>query len=170
MFVRSLQSANTSNNQGGNGSSPIVGLILLFVVICVCASIFRAFKSDGTNRSSTERAGLSVTNGTVEVQQTQEQSQPHVNAHLGIEILSKGLDRQKVEQQLIVTPYIAEDDSSLSHEDCSICLSSFKQGDSVSRSVNPECTHRFHTDCIVDWLIAHPACPECRRDFLNPNP
>lgn len=56
---------------------------------------------------------------------------------------------------------------------CSICLAEYQHDDSISRSINPDCEHLFHKDCILDWLVASieqqssPECPICRREFLN---
>eukprot|EP01056_Protomagalhaensia_sp_Gyna25_P000328 Protomagalhaensia_sp_Gyna_25__327@NODE_1153_length_2130_cov_19_627929_g850_i1_p1_GENE_NODE_1153_length_2130_cov_19_627929_g850_i1NODE_1153_length_2130_cov_19_627929_g850_i1_p1_ORF_typecomplete_len339_score54_46zfC3HC4_2/PF13923_6/1_1e10zfRING_2/PF13639_6/4_7e10zfC3HC4/PF00097_25/7_1e09zfC3HC4_3/PF13920_6/2_9e08zfANAPC11/PF12861_7/7e08zfrbx1/PF12678_7/9e08ProkRING_4/PF14447_6/4_5e07zfRING_5/PF14634_6/9_8e06zfRING_UBOX/PF13445_6/0_00011zfRING_UBOX/PF13445_6/1_2e03FANCL_C/PF11793_8/8_7e05Ubox/PF045 len=42
-------------------------------------------------------------------------------------------------------------------EECSICLAS-------NVEVTTECGHRFHRDCLFDWLAnKHDDCPMCRR-------
>mmetsp|Transcript_8666 Transcript_8666/g.24912 ORF Transcript_8666/g.24912 Transcript_8666/m.24912 type:complete len:297 (-) Transcript_8666:284-1174(-) len=38
---------------------------------------------------------------------------------------------------------------------CTICLSDYKPDDSVVASDNLDCTHTFHSDCIVDYLVHH---------------
>lgn len=37
---------------------------------------------------------------------------------------------------------------------CTICLGRFKPGDRVTWSNNKNCSHVFHNECILDWLIA----------------
>ncbi|ERN01007.1 putative RING-H2 finger protein ATL49 [Amborella trichopoda] len=62
--------------------------------------------------------------------------------------------------------------------DCAICLSEFKQSDSLR--LLPNCTHAFHAHCIDAWLTANSTCPLCRAMLslslephslsLDPNP
>lgn len=54
-----------------------------------------------------------------------------------------------------------------SENSCGICLMDYKVGDEVAFSPNEECTHGFHTNCIVDWLIDNNSCPMCRQDYLG---
>ncbi|GER48972.1 RING/U-box superfamily protein [Striga asiatica] len=52
------------------------------------------------------------------------------------------------------------------HEECSVCLSLFEQGDEVR---NLKCNHTFHKDCIDTWLQRESAtCPLCRGVVLPP--
>jgi len=75
---------------------------------------------------------------------------------------------------------------------CAICLSEYDKGDGVCWSSNAECSHVFHEDCILQWLISsgkkramsqyftkHPTdakllenefCPCCRQEFICVNP
>lgn len=54
-----------------------------------------------------------------------------------------------------------------SENSCGICLMDYKVGDEVAFSPNKECTHGFHTNCIIDWLIENNSCPICRQDYLG---
>lgn len=50
---------------------------------------------------------------------------------------------------------------------CAICLSEYEDGDEISWSHNPNCSHFFHRSCIAEWLLSHEECPCCRFDFLR---
>jgi|EP00942_MAST-04A_sp_MAST-4A-sp1_P001227 hypothetical protein len=45
---------------------------------------------------------------------------------------------------------------------CTICLSDFEDGEELSFL---NCKHRFHTECINEWLNRSGFCPNCK----NPN-
>lgn len=52
---------------------------------------------------------------------------------------------------------------------CAICLLQYEPGCYVSWSANKECTHAFHRDCILLWLLKKDEpylCPCCRREFV----
>lgn len=53
---------------------------------------------------------------------------------------------------------------------CAICLERYEAGDSVVWSGNPLCSHGFHQECILDYLVHHDSeaapCPCCRQIFL----
>jgi hypothetical protein len=38
--------------------------------------------------------------------------------------------------------------------DCSICRSSYEPTESICYSSNPQCQHVFHSDCMIQWLLA----------------
>ncbi len=37
---------------------------------------------------------------------------------------------------------------------CAICLMDYEPSERISWSSNPECTHVFHEDCVVNWLVS----------------
>ncbi|OQS05191.1 hypothetical protein THRCLA_02635 [Thraustotheca clavata] len=49
-------------------------------------------------------------------------------------------------------------------ETCSICLSTFAetQGEAI---VQLTCSHIYHRDCVVAWLVTKKTCPLCREDI-----
>jgi hypothetical protein len=50
---------------------------------------------------------------------------------------------------------------------CAICLDKFDKGDDVSYSMDTTtCHHEYHTLCITEWLMKHPNCPYCRRNYI----
>ena len=73
---------------------------------------------------------------------------------------------------------------------CAICLAELELSDRITWSSNPDCTHVFHEDCIVQWLVSlgrtksaclmfaanvdekkllnyELECPCCRQDFIS---
>ena len=63
---------------------------------------------------------------------------------------------------------LAHSTSSLySQKECPICLETYKENDDICWSRNKNCTHAFHLDCMVDWLMIHDDCPLCRSNYLE---
>jgi hypothetical protein len=53
----------------------------------------------------------------------------------------------------------------MSQEDCLICHMPFVEGESVSIMV---CRHKFHTECLNQWLLGERrSCPVCRSDDIR---
>lgn len=52
---------------------------------------------------------------------------------------------------------------SFKFKSCTICLSDFKQDDSVK--CMPGCGHTFHSDCLAPWLQKRFRCPNCNLDI-----
>lgn len=163
--LRSLQ-------RGANHDGVIGAFIVFFFVffgIAICTAVYRSCSEEAdeeqplASRTMTTTSSDTNNNGTTATGQRRSS-----NTNLDVEVPSKIQERQKIERQLITRHYIEEDDAE--HIECAICLSAFVKGQEVAQSVNSECTHLFHTDCIIDWLLTHNACPECRRDFLAPTP
>jgi hypothetical protein len=50
---------------------------------------------------------------------------------------------------------------------CDICLLEYQVGEEVAWSPNLECSHSYHKDCVLDWLVRKPTCPNCRHDYLK---
>lgn len=48
---------------------------------------------------------------------------------------------------------------------CPVCLLVFEEGEKISRSRN--CIHKFHKQCIYEWLKRNDTCPLCRRDVFT---
>jgi len=45
------------------------------------------------------------------------------------------------------------------NESCSICMSEFEDGEKIKMV---SCKHKFHSDCIKEWVLRNPTCPCCR--------
>jgi Ring finger domain len=54
-----------------------------------------------------------------------------------------------------------------SNPSCDICLMDYQVGDEVTISHNPECSHIFHKECILEWVRKRQTCPCCRRNYLR---
>mmetsp|Transcript_9891 Transcript_9891/g.14874 ORF Transcript_9891/g.14874 Transcript_9891/m.14874 type:complete len:199 (+) Transcript_9891:92-688(+) len=51
---------------------------------------------------------------------------------------------------------------------CPICIDEYQIGDDICSSPNKkECTHKFHVECMTEWLLKHNNCPLCRADYLK---
>jgi hypothetical protein len=61
----------------------------------------------------------------------------------------------------------SDDNHGEDQEQCAICLVEYEAGDEISWSHNKSCTHAFHRECIIDWLISHDECPCCRHNYLS---
>ncbi len=49
---------------------------------------------------------------------------------------------------------------------CPICMESYTDGDDIAWSYNEACTHVFHRECIVRWLMKNDDCPMCRSPYI----
>jgi len=63
-------------------------------------------------------------------------------------------------------PNCDQDQVLCNQKECSICSDTYKSGDKIAWSKNKLCSHVFHTECILPWLMNHSDCPMCRNDFL----
>mmetsp|Transcript_16140 Transcript_16140/g.32486 ORF Transcript_16140/g.32486 Transcript_16140/m.32486 type:complete len:291 (+) Transcript_16140:435-1307(+) len=65
------------------------------------------------------------------------------------------------------TPNISDNATLREDNSCAICLGEYETGDKVTSSLNAECKHHFHYDCIFDWLSRNnKSCPFCRLRFV----
>ncbi|CAF0790473.1 unnamed protein product [Brachionus calyciflorus] len=78
-----------------------------------------------------------------------------LGAYIGYQ-LYKELTAEEVEKLPITIA--TNDDKNL---ECAICLDSFRLNDKLR--VLP-CQHKYHADCIMQWVTRNPNCPQCRRD------
>jgi hypothetical protein len=46
-----------------------------------------------------------------------------------------------------------------------VCLCDFESGDEI-RTL--PCKHRYHKDCIDQWISGNGTCPVCRASVINP--
>ncbi|KAK4792662.1 hypothetical protein SAY86_023097 [Trapa natans] len=46
-------------------------------------------------------------------------------------------------------------------ESCSICTEDYESGDNI---VSIDCSHQFHSGCILKWVRRNSNCPLCRSD------
>lgn len=48
---------------------------------------------------------------------------------------------------------------------CSICQTDFEPGEEIICTL---CIHRYHPDCLWNWLKNNKTCPICKKDVRNP--
>jgi hypothetical protein len=54
-----------------------------------------------------------------------------------------------------------------SNIECPICLDPYQVGDIVSWSIMTDtCSHAYHRECIMSWLMENDDCPMCRQVLL----
>jgi len=65
--------------------------------------------------------------------------------------------------------YFSYEDISIASEEsemCAICLCPYEEGD--IRIFSKRCSHAFHKECILEWLVkSHNECPCCRIDMVT---
>jgi len=71
-----------------------------------------------------------------------------------------GLDQRAIDA--IPSIIIGESGRMIKQDDktCSICLSEYEPNEKLK--ILPHCLHRFHSDCIDQWLQSNGTCPICR--------
>jgi len=73
-------------------------------------------------------------------------------------------DTTKIED---INPLLPEASLDWQTETCAICLEPYKENDEVSYSKHQNCSHAFHTCCIVAWGKDRNDCPCCRGPYLH---
>ena len=73
-------------------------------------------------------------------------------------IIGRDIEQEQHDQRMSL---INENNDSNSG-DCIIC---FCDLENLKESVALECSHRFHNECLFDWLKINPTCPMCRGPF-----
>lgn len=142
-------------HDGTNGdailSTCVGGIIMFMMTLCLCYCFYK----------TRQKAIL---------RQQQQQVQPTLPLSEPIEIIPAAERRRQMEGKL---RHIQPDDIAVGEErySCSICLNDFDTADKLSGSINRECQHYFHTECILEAFLQRPKphyeCPVCRRDFFN---
>lgn len=51
--------------------------------------------------------------------------------------------------------------------ECSICLETYKTGETICWAKTDECDHIFHQACILEWMKEHDDCPLCRTNLMS---
>lgn len=64
-------------------------------------------------------------------------------------------------------PFDSEKGYHIASGACTICLAPYEVDDIIMWSPNEHCSHVFHQDCILSWLMRkkHSQCPCCRQNF-----
>ncbi|XP_078435443.1 RING-H2 finger protein ATL66-like [Wolffia australiana] len=75
-------------------------------------------------------------------------------------LASGGLDRATIDALPVLVVSSPEEAAQ-----CSICLSSMATGQKMK--LLPGCNHRFHPDCVDEWLKSQSSCPLCRASPIS---
>jgi hypothetical protein len=102
-------------------------------------------------------AGHTQRNAEVELQPQGVTTQPQLSAQ---ELLANQQELKQRISRLFSFVYV---EGSLSKDDalCSVCLDCFEGGGTLRML---PCLHRFHKDCIDEWLQRKPFCPLCKAN------
>jgi len=63
---------------------------------------------------------------------------------------------------------ISDDEINEEGFECLICLESLEYGQEISTSETENCSHVFHKDCVLEWLLKSDVCPCCRTQMVDP--
>mmetsp|Transcript_24473 Transcript_24473/g.55887 ORF Transcript_24473/g.55887 Transcript_24473/m.55887 type:complete len:150 (-) Transcript_24473:488-937(-) len=61
---------------------------------------------------------------------------------------------------------ISGDEDNEINSECVICLDKYENGEDIISS--PNCSHIFHKECLLEWLVYKDVCPCCRAQIVNP--
>ena len=77
----------------------------------------------------------------------------------------RGLDKRTI-QSLPAVTYEEKAFKNVDSESkkCTICLDHYEDGNEVKYLW---CLHRFHTNCVDQWLDKHSNCPVCKKDYTE---
>jgi hypothetical protein len=93
----------------------------------------------------------------------------HLSSGLGAPVPLKKVDSLASAGASSNVSYFSYEDMSIASEEsemCAICLCPYEEGD--VRIFSKRCTHVFHKDCILLWLVkSHNECPCCRIDMVT---
>jgi hypothetical protein len=89
----------------------------------------------------------------------------HVSQQSSISALSQwsegGLSATEIRELPGMSVFNAECRPCIEHDECAICINSFRSGDSIRTLA--ACGHDFHRSCIDLWLLRRAECPLCKR-------
>ncbi|KAK9665256.1 hypothetical protein RND81_14G100500 [Saponaria officinalis] len=88
--------------------------------------------------------------------------QPPPTAEPAVEV-PKGLAQETIDSYPRVV--IGESGRMIQPDDdtCPICLIEYHTKDVLK--ILPMCLHRFHVNCLDEWLVSNGSCPICRVDL-----
>jgi len=61
---------------------------------------------------------------------------------------------------------LSDDENDEPNFECTICLEPYINGEEISAAES--CSHIFHKDCILEWLLKSDLCPCCRTQMIDP--
>lgn len=143
--------------------------LIFFFIICFVLFIFGLFVVcvKGTsqvfmlmrNQTEANRNIQNLANGQVRAQELIRQDR-------GVDTYALFADEK---QKLLETcSYYYQANAALNEsrvEDCVICYSDYQDGDKIIDY--PMCKHKYHADCLLEWIKTRTTCPVCRRGIRS---
>jgi len=89
--------------------------------------------------------------------------QTHFGDFLNLFHEERGLDKEALDSLPVVT-YTSDGFKNVDEESkrCTICLEHYEDQQEVKFLW---CLHRFHKNCVDQWLDKHTNCPFCKKDY-----
>ncbi|KAK7346985.1 hypothetical protein VNO80_21509 [Phaseolus coccineus] len=83
---------------------------------------------------------------------------PQASMGLSLETITQFMERE-------IFLVVDGNDPKENKEKCPVCLEEFCSGEDIGKLHS--CVHKFHFDCIKQWLMQRNLCPVCRRTALE---
>ncbi|XP_020206423.1 E3 ubiquitin-protein ligase RNF12 [Cajanus cajan] len=79
--------------------------------------------------------------------------------------LSENVIMQNIKRERFT--FVIDEENPEDKEKCTICLEDFEDGEEIAKM--DLCIHKFHVQCIKQWLMERNVCPICKRTALTVN-
>lgn len=133
---------------------PAIVIFAAFVCYAFCCCCLNRNNNTSNNRSHQDTTYVfQVATPRAQAPPRQPQAPPQA-------VETTGLDEETINS--FPSMIIGESGRMIKQHDntCSICLSEYNPKEKLK--ILPLCLHRFHSDCIDQWLRCNGACPICR--------
>merc|ERR1711982_314982 len=149
-------------------------IIMIIILLCfgwmlkvICQYWNHKYYHDNNERRRTSTDGENniINNNKLQLQRYNIKKECMLNG-LNTQIYSDYIKEQKQDVDDI-NEHTKNGDDDQEHV-CSICLLAYKDDDIIAKSHNEECSHIYHNECIVQWLLINKTeCPNCRKPYIT---